>query len=321
MITDEKTQNKLYADTEDVLFTMDDNPKAVHKILEIIRDTPEYLQIMNCLPAHAQEDPKADWWRTKEADYLMADLLHVLEIYTPEGFVFGPVFRRLHGLGYGNIEYEKKRLYRIEIYLDWGYIFDKKDEYRKRKRHYAELESIFRVNGYTTELIARAKGCRISKGNTELYAHYCWLTGYCEATHLAGLLSLLLRECVRSNLSRCSILDSVYNFTDEEEYEFYQEKFESSIYYLVFDLFERTSWAVEKSLMKIASKIFVTTKKRPEDFNCNSPVYKYVLSAYQKLLDKGYLEEFTRKLGTDEFRCDKATTLGKSKNIFHGTQL
>lgn len=321
MITDEKTQNKLYADTEDVLFTMDDKADAVHKILEIIRDTPEYLQIMNCLPAHAQEDPKADWWRTKEADYLMATLLHILEIYTPEGFIFGPVYRRTHGFGYGNMEYEKKRLYQIEIYLDWGYIFGQKDEYRKKKKHYAELESIFRVDGYTTELKARAKGCWIIKGSTELYAHYGWLTGYCEATHLAGLLSLLLRECVRSNFAKCSILDSVYNLTVEEEYEFYQENFESSIYYLVFDLFKRTSWAVEENLMKIASKIFVTTKSHPEVFDCNSPVYKYVLSAYRKLVDKGCLEEFTHELGIDKFRCAKATELGKSKKIFYGTNL
>lgn len=321
MITDEKTQNKLYADTEDVLFTMDDKADAVHKMLEIVRDTPEYLQIMNCLPAHAQEDPKADWWRTKEADYLMADLLHVLEIYTPEGFIFGPVCRRIHGFGYGNIEYEKKRLYQIEIYLDWGYIFGQKDEYRKKKKHYAELEDICRAGGYTTELRARAKGCRIAKGNTELHAHYGWITGYCEAMHLSELLSLLLREGKISKLIRCKIVDSVFNFTDEEEYEFYQENFELSIYYLVFDLFERKSWAVAESLMEIASNIFVTTKKRPEGFDCNSPVYKYVLSAYRKLVDKGYLEEFTRKLGRDEFRCAKATTLGKSKNIFHGTKL
>lgn len=321
MITDEKTQNKLYADTEDVLFTMDDKAEAVHKMLEIVRDTPEYLQIMNCLPAHAQEDPKADWWRTKEADYLMAGLLHVLEIYTPEGFIFGPVYRRIHGFGYGNIEYEKKRLYQIEIYLDWGYIFGQKDEYRKKKKHYAELEDICRTGGYTTELRARAKGCRIAKGNTELHAHYGWITGYCEAMHLSELLFLLLREGKINKLIKCKIVDSVFNFTDEEEYEFYQENFESSIYYLVFDLFERKSWAVAESLMEIASKINVSTKNRPKGFDCNSPVYRYVQSAYWKLVDKGYLEEFTRKLGRDEFRCAKATALGKSKKIFYGTKL
>lgn len=321
MITDEKTQNKLYADTEDVLFTMDDKADAVHKMLEIIRDTPEYLQIMNCLPTHAQEDPKADWWRTKEADYMMADLLHILAIYTPEGFIFGPVYRRTHGFGYGNMEYEKKRLYQIEIYLDWGYIFGQKDEYRKKKKHYAELEDICRVGGYTTELRARAKGCRIAKENTELHAHYGWITGYCEAKHLPNLLSLLLREGKINKLIRCKIVDSVFNFTDEEEYEFYQENFESSIYYLIFDLFERKSWAVAESLMEIASKINVSTKNRPKGFDCNSPVYRYVLSAYWKLVDKGYLEELTRKLGRDEFRCAKATALGKSKKIFYGTKL
>lgn len=139
--------------------------------------------------------------------------------------------------------------------------------------------------------------------------------------HLCELLILLLRECKINKLIRCKIVGSVFNFTDEEEYEFYQENFESSIYYLVFDLFERKSWAVAESLMEIASKINVSTKNRPKGSDCNSPVYRYVQSAYWKLVDKGYLEEFTRKLGRDEFRCAKATVLGKSKKIFYGTKL
>lgn len=321
MITDEKTQNKLYADTEKVLFTMDNKAEAVHKMMEIIRDTPEYLQLMNCLPTHAQVDPKADWWQTKESDYLMADLLHVLELYTPEGFIFGPLYERTHGFGYGNMEFEKKRLYQIEIFLDWGYAYGDKNEYRKKKRHYAELENICKMEGYITQLKARTKGCRIAKGNTELHAHYGWITGYCETIHLSGLLNLLLRECTKSKLIRCKILDSVFDFTDEEEYKFYQQQFEGSIYYLIFDLFKRKSWDITESLLEIASTINVSTKNHPKGFDCNSPVYKYVLSAYRKLVDKGYLEEFTRQLGREKFRCAKATMLGKSKNIFYGTRL
>lgn len=321
MITDEKTQNKLYADTDTVLFTLDDKAEAVHKMMEIIKDTPEYLQLMNHLPAHAQDDPKTDWWRTEDADYLLADLLHVVELYTPKGFIFGPISSRTYGFGYGNREFEMKRLYRIEIYLDWGYRIGEKDQYRKKKKHYAELEGICRTEGYTAELNARAKGCRIVKDNTELHAHYGWITGYCEAIHLSHFLITLLRKGKKFRFLKCVILDGIYNFTEEEEYEFYRQRNESNIYYQIFDLFKRKSWAITESLMEIASGINVSTKNRPEGLDCDSPAYKYVLSAYWKLLDKGYLEEYTRTLGRDEFRCARATQKGISKNIFYGTEL
>ncbi len=82
MITDERTQNKLYADTETTLFRLENKPEAVSRIMEIIRDTPEYVQLMHSLPTYAEEDRQAAWWQGKESDSLLAELLHVLELYT-----------------------------------------------------------------------------------------------------------------------------------------------------------------------------------------------------------------------------------------------
>ena len=119
MITDERTRNRLYADTETTLFTLEDKPGAILRIMEIIRDTPEYVQLSPLLPAYAEEDRQAEWWRSKKPDFLLAELLHVLQLYTPEGFILGPITGRTHAFGYTNPEYEKNLIYRIEIELDW----------------------------------------------------------------------------------------------------------------------------------------------------------------------------------------------------------
>lgn len=321
MITDEKTQNKLYADTDTVLFTLDNKPEAVRKIMEIIGDTPEYLQLINYLPVHAQDDPKADWWQTQEADYLLASLLHVFELYTPEGFIPGPVIGKTYGLGYGNAESRKDLLYRIEIKLDLGYVPGQKDEYRKKKKLYTEIARTFAIEGYMTELKTRAKGCRIVKGNTELHSHYGWITGYCETAHLLQLILSLLRRETKFKFIKCSLLDTVFSFTEEEEFQYYQQQCDSTIYYQIFDLFRRKPYAITENLTTVASDINIPTKIRPKGFDCNSPAYKYTLSAYQELIDKGYLEEYVHTLGRDKIECAKVTPKGISKNIFYGTQI
>lgn len=321
MFIDEKTRKRLYADTGKVLFTLDDKPQAVRKMMEIIRDTPEYLQLANNFPAYAQNDEKADWWRSKDADYLLADLLHVLELYTPDGFIFGPLTGRTFGFGYGNRALEKKKLYRIEISIHGEYTHTEKNQYRKNKQLYTEMAEICNMGGYTANLKNRAKGCRIVKDSTELHANDQWIAGYCEVGHLSHLVILLLKESEKFSLSNCRIFDAVFDFTEEEELAHYKKWHDSTIYYQIFDLFNRNRWKIEDNLMEVASYINIPTKSRPKGFDCNSPVYQYTLRAYQKLRDKGYLEEYTRTLGAEEFIAAKATQKGISKNIFYGTQL
>ncbi len=100
----------------------------------------------------------------QEPDFLLAELLHVLELYTPEGFILGPITGRTHAFGYTNPEYEKNLIYRIEIELDWGYVYGKKNEYRKKRKLYEEIAEIFTTDGYTAEMEKRGKGCRITRG-------------------------------------------------------------------------------------------------------------------------------------------------------------
>ena len=51
MITDSKTQNRLYADTDTVLFSLENKKEAVERMTDILKETPEYLQMMNHVPA------------------------------------------------------------------------------------------------------------------------------------------------------------------------------------------------------------------------------------------------------------------------------
>ena len=53
MITDQKTQNRLHADTVTELFSIRQRKEAVTRMLDILKETPEYLQVMNHIPAYA----------------------------------------------------------------------------------------------------------------------------------------------------------------------------------------------------------------------------------------------------------------------------
>lgn len=57
--------------------------------LDVIRDTPEYVQVMNAIPAHAMEDKEADWWNSDDAAGLLESLFDTLDSYSPEGYYFG----------------------------------------------------------------------------------------------------------------------------------------------------------------------------------------------------------------------------------------
>ena len=45
MITDQKTQNRLHADTGTALFSIRKRKEAVTRMLDILKETPEYLQL------------------------------------------------------------------------------------------------------------------------------------------------------------------------------------------------------------------------------------------------------------------------------------
>lgn len=57
--------------------------------MEIIRETPEYVQLMHIVPSHAYEDENVEWWDSEVASLLLEDLFDTLNNYAPEGCFFG----------------------------------------------------------------------------------------------------------------------------------------------------------------------------------------------------------------------------------------
>ena len=78
MITDQKTQNRLHADTGTELFSIRQRKEAVTRMLDILKETPEYLQVMNHIPAYAMDDDTSEWWKSEESENFMNSLLEVI---------------------------------------------------------------------------------------------------------------------------------------------------------------------------------------------------------------------------------------------------
>ena len=90
MFIDEKTRNRIHAVpggsvSHGTMRTQD----LIPAFMEVIRDTPEYVQVMNAVPAHAMEDKDAKWWNSDEAAALLESLFDTLDAYSPEGYRFG----------------------------------------------------------------------------------------------------------------------------------------------------------------------------------------------------------------------------------------
>ena len=61
----------------------------IPRYMDVIRDTPEYVQLLNVVPARAVEDGNAEWWNSEDAISLLENLEDTLENYAPEGYYFG----------------------------------------------------------------------------------------------------------------------------------------------------------------------------------------------------------------------------------------
>lgn len=57
--------------------------------MEVIRETPEYVQLMHLVPSYAYESKDSEWWDSEEAINLLESLFDTLDSYAPEGYYFG----------------------------------------------------------------------------------------------------------------------------------------------------------------------------------------------------------------------------------------
>ena len=90
MFIDEKTQNTIHATLDkSVSHGTMRYQELIPAFMNVIRDTPEYVQLMDQLPAYAQEDKTSNWWESEDASWLFTELLETLEQYAPEGYTCG----------------------------------------------------------------------------------------------------------------------------------------------------------------------------------------------------------------------------------------
>ncbi len=68
MFTDEKTLNTIHADLDaNVSHGTMRLQDLIPRYMDVIRDTPEYVQLLNVVPARAVEDGNAEWWNSEDA--------------------------------------------------------------------------------------------------------------------------------------------------------------------------------------------------------------------------------------------------------------
>lgn len=91
MFIDEKTGVTIHADLDTTIIRATLRPQdLIPAFLEVLRDTMEYVQVMNFVPAYAMEDEDSEWWGSEDASYFLNETLwDTMCAYAPDGYYFG----------------------------------------------------------------------------------------------------------------------------------------------------------------------------------------------------------------------------------------
>lgn len=89
MFIDEQSQIAIYADLDSSVSYGTLRPADVARsLLSVLRDTPQYLQIINYIPCYAWDNPDDIWWQDVGL-IVLEDIFETLNLYAPEGYYFG----------------------------------------------------------------------------------------------------------------------------------------------------------------------------------------------------------------------------------------
>lgn len=312
MITDSRTQNRLYADTDTVLFSLENRREATGRMMEILKDTPEYLQVMNHIPSHAMERNDSGWWDSENAVSLVSSLMEVLESYTPEGFRFGPQSGSMNLYGYWRSGIGKEVLYHVHYTLNTGYEWGKGLSPEKTEAFYGEISEIFRRNGFDViKDETTVSATYIIKGKTRLHLHPMEISGYCKAVSIPYITWILEKGGNTFTLVRDSISEEVYAFTEEEEMEYYRNRYGKHIPDDIRKAFRNSKKGKDDILSLMASRINAATTTHLYGISHDSPAYRFIKAAYEKLVSEGELIESTHRIGC----CNIIFTYLKTETI------
>lgn len=106
MFTDKQTQNTIHTDLNETVIRATLRPQdLIPAFLNVIKDTPEYIQMMDVVPSYVQEDDDAEWWESEECSFFLNEsLFDVLNNYAPDGYYFGSLEGDGSDFGYWKIE-------------------------------------------------------------------------------------------------------------------------------------------------------------------------------------------------------------------------
>lgn len=90
MFIDEKTLNRIHANLgESVSHATMRCQDLIPAFMDVLRDIPEYVQLMAVIPDYASDDKNSDWWNSEDATMLLESLFDTLDLYAPDGYYFG----------------------------------------------------------------------------------------------------------------------------------------------------------------------------------------------------------------------------------------
>jgi len=110
MFIDEKTQVQIHADLDSTVIRATNRTQdLIPAFMDVIKDTMEYVQMMNVVPSHAYEDDEAEWWDSDEClDFMVGSLCDTLNEYAPDGHYFGTHQCGVYDYGYWSINLDVK---------------------------------------------------------------------------------------------------------------------------------------------------------------------------------------------------------------------
>ena len=176
--------------------------------------------------------------------------------------------------------------FRIEAGYNGGYMSREQHE-----RFYAEIRRLFTEVGFRIE--DRNVGCSdFILGKTQLYCHPESLSGPTEERHIA-LVKETLRKGVSFRYERTDKYDRLYDFTSEEELEYYRRTNAETIERVFLDAFHtrrRNHYKYRNEILELlVQRYMVCTVRCPSGIRFDSPCNRYVREIYDSLCRRGLL--------------------------------
>lgn len=182
--------------------------------------------------------------------------------------------------------------------LESGYEWGKGLSHEKTDAFYKEIKEKFHGEGFDTDRTGcTSQAMYLVKGKTRLYVHPMEISGYCETLHIPQITAILKKGGRTFRLVKDTIAEEVYSFTDEEELEYYRARYGTCIHRNILDAFSNRHAGKEDILSMMASRINVATTSHLYGIGYDSPAYRFVHEAYDRLVNNGKLKEDAREIG------------------------